>query len=114
MWARSLIALGAVAAIAVAAWFVLRTPAPDDAAWKSYKQHFLTAEGRIADTGNGGVSHTEGQGYAMVMATAYNDRAAFDALWGWTRKTLRRPDGLFSWRYVPNSDQPIPDANDAS
>jgi endoglucanase len=114
MRTRILIVLGAAAAIALAAWFLLRTPAPDDAAWQSYKQRFLTVEGRIADSGNGGVSHTEGQGYAMVMATAYGDRASFDALWGWTRKTLRRPDGLFSWRYVPNADQPIPDPNNAS
>jgi endoglucanase len=114
MRARIVIA-GAAVVAALAAWFLLmRPPGPDDTAWRAYKQRFLLAEGRIADSGNGGVSHTEGQGYAMVMATAYQDKATFDSLWGWTRKTLRRPDGLFSWKYVPNSDQPIPDANDAS
>lgn len=115
MRTRLILLFSAAVLAALAAWFLLmRAPGPDDAAWRAYKQRFLTAEGRIADTGNGGVSHTEGQGYAMVMATAYRDKAAFDALWGWTRKTLRRPDGLFSWRYIPNADQPIPDPNDAS
>ena len=114
MAARILIALGLAVAAAVAAWLLIWKPAHTDAAWQRYKQRFLTAEGRIADSGNKGVSHTEGQGYAMVMATAYDDKAAFDALWGWTRQTLRRPDGLFSWRYVPNTDQPIPDRNNAT
>jgi endoglucanase len=114
MAARILIVLGLAVAAALAAWLLIWQPAHADVAWERYKQRFLTAEGRIADSGNGGVSHTEGQGYAMVMATAYNDRAAFDRLWGWTRQTLRRPDGLFSWRYVPNADQPIPDRNNAT
>lgn len=115
MRTRSILILGAAAIAALAAWFLLtRNPGPDDTAWRAYKQRFLTAEGRVDDSGNGGISHTEGQGYAMVLATAYQDKAAFDAIWGWTKKTLRRPDGLFSWKYVPNSDQPIPDANNAT
>lgn len=114
MSARLLIALGVAVAAAIAAWPLIARPAHTDAAWERYKQRFLTAEGRIADSGNGGVSHTEGQGYAMVLATAYDDRATFDRVWGWTRQTLRRPDGLFSWRYVPNVDQPVPDRNTAT
>jgi endoglucanase len=115
MMARLPIALGVAVVAVAAAWLLIWKPAhPADAAWEHYKQRFLTAEGRIADSGNNGVSHTEGQGYAMVMATAYDDRAAFDKLWGWTRATLRRPDGLFSWRYVPNADQPVPDRNTAT
>ena len=32
--------------------------------WRAYKAKFLTENGRIVDTANGMVSHTEGQGYA--------------------------------------------------
>ncbi|MGM1325019.1 glycosyl hydrolase family 8, partial [Klebsiella michiganensis] len=33
-----------------------------DTAWESYKSRFMMPDGRIIDTGNGNVSHTEGQG----------------------------------------------------
>jgi len=114
MAARILIALAVAVLAALAAWVLIWRPAHTEVAWEHYKQRFLTAEGRIADSGNNGVSHTEGQGYGMMMATAFNDREAFDRLWGWTRQTLRRPDGLFSWRYIPNVDQPVPDRNNAT
>jgi endo-1,4-beta-D-glucanase Y len=86
----------------------------EDKSWRAYKQSFIAADGRVIDTGNKGVSHTEGQGYAMVLATAYDDRATFDRVWTWTRATLHRPDGLFSWRYVPGAAEPIPDPNNAT
>ena len=69
---------------------------------ESYKSRFMMPDGRIIDTGNGNVSHTEGQGFAMLLAVANNDRPAFDKLWQWTDKTLRNKDnGLFYWRYNP-------------
>ncbi len=102
-----------------AAAYVLRSkPAPPNAPlWASYKARFFKPEGRIADSGNGGISHSESQGYGMIFATAHNDRKTFDALWAWTQKTLKRSDGLFSWKYVPSADTPdarIPDRNNAS
>ena len=51
-------------------------------AWEAYKARFLMTDGRIVDTGNKNVSHSEGQGYAMLMAVASNDKAAFDRIWG--------------------------------
>jgi endoglucanase len=66
-------------------------------------------DGRIVDTGNKNVSHTEGQGFAMLMAVASNDKAAFDRIWGWTDKTLRNKDnGLFYWRFNPSSRIRLP------
>jgi endoglucanase len=41
-----------------------------DTAWESYKSRFMMPDGRIIDTGNGNVSHTEGQGFAMLLAVA--------------------------------------------
>ena len=86
-----------------------------DTAWESYKSRFMMPDGRIIDTGNGNVSHTEGQGFAMLLAVANNDRPAFDKLWQWTDKTLRNKDnGLFYWRYNPVAPNPVADKNDAT
>lgn len=83
--------------------------------WSSFKTQFMTSEGRIQDTGNKNISHTEGQGYAMLMAVWYNDRPTFDKLWSWTNTTLKNPDnGLFYWRYRPDQAEPVADKNNAS
>ncbi len=83
--------------------------------WDTYKSRFLQSDGRIIDTGNNNVSHTEGQGYGMLLAVAYDDRAAFDRLWKWTRTTLRNPQNdLFYWRYIPGAQDPVADKNNAS
>lgn len=84
-------------------------------AWESYKARFLMPDGRIVDTGNGNVSHTEGQGFAMLMAVTSDDKAAFDKLWQWTNSTLaNKENGLFYWRYNPVEPDPITDKNDAT
>jgi len=83
--------------------------------WSTFKTRFMTSEGRIQDTGNKNVSHTEGQGYAMLMAVYYNDRSSFDSLWGWTQKNLSNPNnGLFYWKYTPGDSDPVSDRNNAS
>ncbi|PWC34749.1 endoglucanase [Azospirillum sp. TSO35-2] len=85
----------------------------DAAAWRRYAERFLLPEGRIVDTGNKGVSHSEGQGYGMLLAVAAGDRAAFDRMWGWTQRTLLvREDGLAAWRWKP--DEGVTDRNNAS
>ena len=86
-----------------------------DTAWESYKSRFMMPDGRIIDTGNGNVSHTEGQGFAMLLAVGNNDRPAFDKLWQWTDKTLRnKENGLFYWRYNPAESNPVADKNNAA
>lgn len=83
--------------------------------WDSFKTRFMTADGRITDTANNNVSHTEGQGYGMLLAVANNDRPAFDRLWQWTRSHLSNPQNdLFYWRYTPGADNPVADKNNAS
>ncbi|MCG5240244.1 glycosyl hydrolase family 8 [Azospirillum doebereinerae] len=85
----------------------------DGAAWRDYAQRFLLPEGRIVDSGNKGVSHSEGQGYGMLLAEAADDRAAFDRLWGWTQRNLMvREDGLAAWRWQPEGG--VTDRNNAS
>lgn len=83
--------------------------------WSSFKTRFLTSDGRIQDTGNKNISHTEGQGYGMLLAVYYNDRSSFEKLWGWTETHLKNPaNGLFYWRYQPAAADPIADRNNAS
>lgn len=83
--------------------------------WQNYKSRFLLPEGRIIDTGNHNISHSEGQGFAMLLAVNYNDRPAFDRMYKWSNTHLYRRDiGLYSWRYDPASTPPVADINNAS
>lgn len=83
--------------------------------WPAFKARYLAPEGRIVDTGNGGISHSEGQGYGLLLAEAAGDRASFDQLWRWTVATLARAgDGLLSWRFDPMAATPVSDPNNAT
>ncbi len=75
--------------------------ASDQAQWLEFRQRFITAEGRVVDTGNRNISHSEGQGYGLLLAEAFDDRPTFDRLLRWTRATLLRPEGLHAWRFRP-------------
>jgi endo-1,4-beta-D-glucanase Y len=84
-------------------------------AWETYKSRFVMPDGRVVDDGNGGISHSEGQGYAMLLAVLANDAGAFNRIWTWTKKELyTRPDGLASWRWEPDKTPRITDPNNAS
>lgn len=86
-----------------------------DPGWRDYKDRFLLPEGRIIDTANGNVSHTEGQGWGMFLAVRFQDREVFDRLWQWTESHLARQDvALFSWRYDPSSTPAVADPNNAT
>lgn len=83
-------------------------------AWGTFKERFVVT-GRVVDTGNDGVSHSEGQGIALLAAAHSADRASFEQIYGWTRENLRRPyDSLHSWRYKPNAAYPVDDLNNAT
>ena len=83
--------------------------------WARYKDKFLKPEGRIIDDANGNISHSEGQGYGMLLAVLADDKAAFSSLWAWTQKNLmKRPDGLVSWKWEADKTPNITDANNAS
>lgn len=83
--------------------------------WQRYRAAFLSPDGRIIDTGNGGISHSEGQGYGMILAFAANDRDAFSSIFQWTEQSLSRGDvALYSWRYDPRETNPVADPNNAT
>ena len=82
--------------------------------WREYSARFIDPSGRVIDTGNGGISHSEGQGYGMLIAVAAGDRAGFDRMWAWTRAELGvRYDHLFGWKWDPGRSRAV-DANNAS
>ena len=49
-------------------------------AWRMYVKRFVSPQGRVIDDANGDISHSEGQGYAMLIAARLKDRATFDRL----------------------------------
>ncbi|RVT95876.1 glycosyl hydrolase family 5 [Rhodovarius crocodyli] len=70
--------------------------------WETFKTRFLTPEGRIIDTANGNVSHSEGQAWGLLLAVRHQDRQAFDQILQWTHRRLGlRGDGLLAWRFRP-------------
>jgi endoglucanase len=83
--------------------------------WTSYKARFVSPEGRVIDDANGGISHSEGQGYGMLLAVAADDGLMFARIWGWTSRELcRREDGLASWRWSPTAKPHLTDLNNAT
>lgn len=84
--------------------------------WKRFS-HYYIDQGRVIDTANDDISHSEGQGYGMLFAVKANDKKQFMQIWHWTKSTLLRSDNLFSWKYLPceSADRScIIDANNAT
>lgn len=109
-----------VALLATLAWHAASAQgpsagAPVDAEWRAFRNRYVTAPGRVIDTANNGISHSEGQGYGMFFAARFGDRPNFERLWGRTQHNLaRRQDGLFAWRYDSRSNFPVSDTNNAT
>lgn len=85
--------------------------------WESFKTHFVTADGRVIDPQNGDRSHSEGQGYGLLLAQAFGDRATFDRIARWTRDNLHiRHDNLHAWGWGlrPNGQWQVQDYNTAT
>lgn len=86
-----------------------------DSAWAAWRARFVSPQGRVIDTGNGDISHSEGQGYGMLLAVAAGDQATFERIWGWTRANLMvRDDVLLAWRWEPDKRPAVADMNNAT
>ena len=86
----------------------------DQASWHSYRSTYIEDSGRVVDDGLAGISHSEGQAYAMLLATAADDRQSFDRVWSWTRTHLGvREDRLAAWKWDPDNGSVV-DRNNAS
>ncbi len=86
-----------------------------DTLWADYARRFVMPDGRVVDTGRGGISHSESQGTGMLLAERHNDRAEFELIWGWTHANLAvRKDALMAWSWRPDGHDHVPDKNSAT
>ncbi|TMA31081.1 MAG: hypothetical protein E6J87_16550, partial [Deltaproteobacteria bacterium] len=70
-----------------------------EALWTAYQFHYIDG-GRVVSLDEGGITTSEGQGYAMLRAVWSNDPNTFERVWDWTKKNLRvRGDHLFAWKW---------------
>lgn len=102
------------AGIGLAALSLCPTAARADQNWLTFKRRFIVDGRRVIDSGNNNVSHSESQGWGLLFAQSYDDKEAFGRIWEWTSMSLQRGDGLFSWRWSPNTADPVPDKNNAA
>ncbi|MFN7101688.1 MAG: glycosyl hydrolase family 8 [Pseudorhizobium sp.] len=87
----------------------------EGALWQDYKSRFLEASGRIVDNANGGISHSEGQGYGLLLAFYANSQSDFEQIWSFTKTELMiRDDGLTAWKWDPAAQPHVTDVNNAS
>lgn len=92
-----------------------RTPSVEPQEWVAYKARFVREDGRVVDDANGDISHSEGQGYGLLLAWLADDRAGFEHIWSFTRTRLMlRDDGLAVWKWDPAATPPVTDPNNAS
>ena len=84
-------------------------------AWQAYKTKFLDPGGRVIDDGNGNISHSEGQGYGLLLSVLAGSQADFALIWTFTRtELLLRDDGLAAWKWSPGTKPHVTDINNAS
>jgi len=75
--------------------------AAEPGTWSGFKEEFISSDGRVIDFYQQEISHSEGQGYSMLLAVAFGDRETFSLLWQWTKKHLqvRKTDALSAWSW---------------
>ena len=72
--------------------------------WSDWADRFLAPDGRVIDAGQDGISHSEGQGYGLLLAQVFGDHDALERIEGWTARHLTiRADALAVWRWHPRS-----------
>lgn len=87
----------------------------DLADWQAWKAAYLTAEGRVVDHLQDHASHSEGQGYGMVLAVWFGDADAFTTMHDWAARFLAvRQDPLLAWRWLPDRTPHISDYSNAT
>ena len=68
--------------------------------WEQYKTAFIQQDGRVIDREQNGISHSESQGYGLLLAVLHNDREMFERIRRWTEHNLQaRKDGLLPWAW---------------
>lgn len=71
------------------------------AVFNQYKSAFIKRDGRVYDPQNGGITHSESQGYGMMLALIGGDEETFERIWTFTQTHMQKSNKLFGWKYVP-------------
>lgn len=118
---RKTLAMAALAAFGFAPAAVFAQPEPlalsfiHPEEWETYRAAYVTEEGRVIDTANAEISHSEGQGYGLLLAYLAQDRATFERIWSFTGTELMlRDDGLAAWLWDPEATPHVADTNNAT
>ena len=88
--------------------------------WQSYRQHFISPEGRVIIPERDGGTISEAQAYALLRSVWARDEATFARVYAWTYLNLSRVkshgDSLLSWLWGRKSDGSwgVLDANTAT
>ena len=83
--------------------------------WLAWRSSNLDPTGRVIDQLQQNSSHSEGQGYGMLLAASLGDQRSFDRMETWARLNLAiRSDNLMAWRWFPDDPVKVPDLNNAS
>lgn len=82
------------------------------ATFRIYRRSFVKENGRVVDPQNDGITHSESQGYGMMLALLGDDPETFHRIWTFARRNLQRPDNLFCWKYEPGRG--VTDRNNAT
>lgn len=83
--------------------------------WVAWRDRHLDFSGRVVDGPQQRASHSEGQGYGMLLAAELGDGDAFRRMANWTDANLAiRSDNLLAWRWLPDTPIRVPDLNNAS
>lgn len=89
----------------------------EEALWDKYKAGFINKDGRVIDYSQDQISHSEGQGYGLLLSIANNDKQMFEKIWQWTKLNMGgRADNLFAWSWGkrPNGKWGTLDYNNAT
>lgn len=83
--------------------------------WSSYVENYVTDEGRVVDTANNNISHSESQGYGLILSVLADDRDTFARVLSFTStELLIRDDGLAGWLWDPAKTPHLSDVNNAT
>ncbi len=88
--------------------------------WESYRQTFISPEGRVVIPEQNRDTISEGQAYALLRAVWAGDEATFALVHAWTRRHLSRDQGpgdhllSWSWGERPDGSFGLKDVNTAA
>lgn len=83
--------------------------------WQAYADRYISVKGRVIDDANGGISHSESQGYGLLLAYYADDVETFEQILSFAKTELMiRDDYLLAWRWDPADDPHVKDTNNAT